>query len=524
MRPTLWSERPAGERNGLDGNWFLGLAGIYAEAEASDWSRALSDADADTALRFVPVELGEFPSWLADLYASHPTRVDAVLGTELTAELAMVTPPELHTPLLQRLSHTTAAFAQPFVPRLLDWIEEIDPAVLCDAEHRSANEWRLQAVLSAILPFSAAAALQRVQAAAERHLAEGLDAPFAECWLQAFFWSDATRPTAWLEAQLDATGTVPHPRGVGVMAALFGERHSRASLRNRVGDFALDTRIRLVRLAYRHVPPETDPRHTGTFSPGIRDAAQDARNVLLDSVLNATGAEAWSAKLALADAPELAHFRSRAIEIARERAAEEADGDALTESDVVAVERRGEAPPRTTNDMFLLLQDRLDDIDDMLEADSSPREGWARHSDEYLVRRDLARELRSRANGMYTVDEEAVTAGEKETDIRLRSTGSAQEGVIELKLGQKARSVRVLQKALRQQLVDQYMRPYGRRSGCLLITLPDRREWRHPETRAEIDGKQLIALLQDTADQIMAFYGEELRLVVRGLDLRMSRS
>lgn len=63
------------------------------------------------------------------------------------------------------------------------------------------------------------------------------------------------------------------------------------------------------------------------------------------------------------------------------------------------------------------------------------------------MRRELARELQNRANSMYTADQEAATADEKETDIRLRATRSPQQATIELKIGEKPRSAAVLRGA-----------------------------------------------------------------------------
>ena len=47
------------------------------------------------------------------------------------------------------------------------------------------------------------------------------------------------------------------------------------------------------------------------------------------------------------------------------------------------------------------------------------------------MRREIAREMKNLAHGLYTVDQESVTADEKETDVRLRSTGSPFEATIE---------------------------------------------------------------------------------------------
>ena len=102
------------------------------------------------------------------------------------------------------------------------------------------------------------------------------------------------------------------------------------------------------------------------------------------------------------------------------------------------------------------------------------------------MRREIARELGHLANGIYKIDQEAATADEKETDIRLRSTASPHEAVIEIKLGEKKRSARELRDTLKNQLVTKYMAAETSRSGCLVITLSKERHWDHPDNGSRI--------------------------------------
>lgn len=131
----------------------------------------------------------------------------------------------------------------------------------------------------------------------------------------------------------------------------------------------------------------------------------------------------------------------------------------------------GEAPPNTLDAMYQLLRDRLDDIDDALLQDTSPREQWALIEDERVMRRAIARELNAMNNNLYTVDQEAATADEKETDIRLRSTSSPQQATIELKIGEKDRSAADFRSALKDQLLTKYMAAEHAKVGCLMITV-----------------------------------------------------
>ena len=172
--------------------------------------------------------------------------------------------------------------------------------------------------------------------------------------------------------------------------------------------------------------------------------------------------------------------------------------------------------------MFALLNDRLADLDDLLLSDKSPREAWAGITEERIMRREIARELWHSANNLYTVDQEAVTADEKETDIRLRSTTSDYEAIIELKLAD-GRTARDLRDTIYDQLVKKYMDAEHSRSGCLLITIAKDREWEHPyitNKKQLINLEELKTLLCNEAKRVEEMLGGAVFLVVYILDLR----
>jgi ferredoxin-like protein FixX len=234
--------------------------------------------------------------------------------------------------------------------------------------------------------------------------------------------------------------------------------------------------------------------------------------------LATTGPEGWAAKLEIANDPLFAHFKDRVVALAHEKAAEEADSVRLKESEFVVLDKSGESPPSTRDAMFALMRDRLDDIDDLLLQDVSPREAWAGITDEHVMRRELARALKNAANQSYPVDQESVTADEKETDIRLRST-SKQQATIELKLGDN-RSATDLFSTIKDQLLTKYMAADECRAGCLLVTIAKEREWEHPKTGQRLDFRALIALLNEEAKWLSEELAGEVKLMAKGLDLR----
>ena len=298
---------------------------------------------------------------------------------------------------------------------------------------------------------------------------------------------------------------------------LFGDRQSAINLKNPA--FTPQLLLRLLRLALKHVRVADDVEHEGAYTPDTRDSAQDARYAIVDALLEAKGEEGWAAKLEIAGDPLCAHFKDRILAVAEEHWAQEIDSMAFGEAQAIALDRTGEPPASTNEAMFAIMKDRLDDLDELLLRDNSPRAAWAGITEEKIMRREISRELQHSANELYIVHQEAATADEKKTDIRLRSVISEHEAVIELKLADN-RTARNLRDTIHDQLVTKYMAAENCRSGCLLLTLAQDRRWQHPETRTYIDLSGLMSLLSQEAQCVEASMGGAIALTVRVLDLR----
>ena len=136
------------------------------------------------------------------------------------------------------------------------------------------------------------------------------------------------------------------------------------------------------------------------------------------------------------------------------------------------------------------------------------------------MRREITRWFTDKANHAYTCTQESATAEEKETDVRLRSTASDQEAVIELKIGDNGYSGKDLKDAIFNQLVTKYMAPESRRAGCFVVTIAVDRTWKHPETGASLDADGLESMLKDEVARIQRVYPFSYRLAAKVLDLR----
>lgn len=514
--PTLTSERPDDAKGTYLVVWQLGLAGIYAESEDPRWATKLTANEARLAARYATIELNSLPGWMETLVKAHAVEVEEILGAELETELSEKTENNFHSMLLQNISHSSEAVIALFLPRVRSWLKNrpIPPA---GAESNKGEIQRLcQATdfLAKHGDFEMKSLLREI--ARKRMSEESTDLAFL-VWLPLILRLDPEFGVGFLEDQFQGVAPSKLSDAVRVIGRILGDRHggigfSGALLRPQL-------LLRLMRLVYKQVRVQDDARHTGAYSPDDRDNAECARNNIVNALLALKGEEGWAVKQEMASDPCCAHFRDRILAMAEESWAEECDGDAFSDRQATDLDKTGEALPSTNEAMFSMMVDRLGDLDEILLLPDTPRDTWAGIDQEKQMRREIARALSHLSNGKYKIDQEAVTADEKETDIRLSSVVSEHVAVIELKLAD-GRPAKDLLATLEDQLVKKYMASASSRSGCLLITLAKERKWEYPDKDTKIDFTELVELLRIEAARIITKLGGTLRLHVHALDLR----
>lgn len=518
MRPTIRGERRFGEENTYLVVWSIGLMGIYAEAEDPLWATKLKRSEAELAARYALLELNGLPSWLGNLAKAHPTEAEAVIGTELLDELLDSGGNSgWHSMVLQSLRNSTQEVVQPLLPRLVGWLAWSGSALM-QLPHSPSNEQKLSQVVRALLAHAG----PEVKTPLERLAAEQVRAagtgPYLLFWLPVLFSLAPLRGVETLLAVLATLPVEPNGAAVRIIGSLFSERTD-PGLTDWLSKLAPDHLLQLTLEFHRHVRSEDDLVHDTVYSPGARDFAENGRRHIFDALMKTSGPEALRAKLALAADPLFERLRDRIAALALERLAEEIDSSTWKPTEVATLLSRKELSPKTTTDMAQLLVDRLDDLQELLLKDTGPRPGWAAIDDENTLRPLIARELEVASREAYTVDQEAVTADGKETDIRLRSV-SGYQATIELKIGEKDRSARVLCDTIDDQLVKKYMAHRDARAGCLLVSVADPdRYWLHPDTGERIDRFGLQTLLQARAAAAQQQLGGEARVLARVLDL-----
>lgn len=511
--PTVKSEREEDKKNVYYVRWTLGLSGIYAEAEDPSWTDKLSEDEARLACRYALLSLNQLPPWIDALIDSHPVAVDDVIGNELSDELQ--SKDESYSMLLQEVRRANPAVALFFLPRVRSWVH----GLLTQQTSQLAGE-ALKRGIEYVLEFGESHDFSFIRATALSILSRDISQKSLLLWIPILGRLDALAAVEVLENVSKAVTPAKDSEIVRLIGAFFGHH---ASLGLSAFADEPELLLRLLRIANLHVRPQDDEVHGDAYSPGLRDDAEYARSRLFSSLMEAKGPLALKLKLELAEDHNATRYRDRVIAIAREKLAAELDTFSLDEAEVVRFERDFEFAPKSRREMAALLESRLDDIDDLLLQDGSPRELWSTIKLERHLRRDLCRELTHLSRNGYISVQEAVTADENETDIRLISKAASLEAVIELKIGENDYTTEDFRFALNDQLVRKYMAPEQRRVGVLLISWNGAKTWKDPATGKKVKFNEMIRVLNDEAKALQVTLGHDAFLSVRGLYLGLNR-
>ena len=516
-RPMLWSARPVNEKRSIRADWAHGLTGISAEAATSGWTASLSPSEARTAAAYATIELNGFAPFITDLATSHPAEVEDVIGGEVSSELS-VGADHRNLSTLRNLAYSDGDMRRAFVPRLLATLKSWPTNFTADTGPLWSDH------LDKVLQILSAATndVDRMTIAREcagRYEADPLGL-LALVWLRGLFQFDAAWGAQVLIQRLEGVKDAGSAdQAIETFGALFSRRDAVAF---EVEDQAQRARLleQLVRYAYAFVRRVDDQVHEGAYTPNTRDHAEEARNLLLSMLLDTPGSDARRALLELADEDDFAHFADYLRFQARQRAAVDAEFPPFDPEDVIALDTCHEAPPHDSDGLFTLMMDRLDDLaHDLAHDDFTNRTTLKGIGAEPEMQRNLAREIRQRANGAYAVTREEEVADNKRTDIRLSVPNRNLKGVIEVKIADNWTPTD-LDGALRNQLAAQYLRHSICRAGCLLLTYHGRKQyWIHPEGRKRTTFPELVALLNDKARDFEKASTRGIRIAVFGLDL-----
>lgn len=511
--PPIWSKLEVEKRNSIFYSQYAGLTGVHVEASSSDWINNLSDGEVKRVSEWALVELNGFPEWFSDLAERHPDIVTQVLNAELEAELAESDALQ-HPHTLSAIKYGSEIFKKLVAPYLKDaiqqWPQEAAP------ENQSVRNRNLYSVLSIII--SADSEDENIATLCKNRFAHDPSDAAAVTWLNGLCACNLNRGLEAFKMGLEAIPEAARQnKAVEWFGRIFNDRSHDTIFVDTNTD--TDTLVSLTEFAYEQIRRDDDIRHEGAYSPGDRDNAQDARNRILNSLIDKSGSEAHDALVQLADKPLFAYMPDRIRILARQRAAKDSDVKVFSTTEYREWDKKHEVSPQSRDDLFEIMMGRLDDIEhDILHHDFTDRETLFKIEAETEMQPLLARKMLDSARGHYQVVREDEVADKKETDIRLLA-GTAGRSVIELKIGDNW-SVKEFEEAIETQLVGQYLRHTDCSAGVLLITYAGRKGFQNTETNQPMAFDDVIQHLQNFANDIEQREEGRVRLGVKGLDLR----
>ncbi|MEP5770922.1 hypothetical protein [Nisaea sp.] len=512
----LGSEQATEERNVTPASWLLALAAVKAEAETTGWATSLSHEEAVKATRIACIELNGFGGYIATLDKAHPQAVAHVVAEEAFAELEQLPSVGKAEMFYDVRHHGTenmkSAVAKRIVPHFKEFMS-LEPGW-----GRNALEDAVQIVAMVGEPDAKEMVKEVLQEQLEQDsclpksflliLLTSLDPEVGCC--------EVLKKTAQLNTSDD------RKNAIRIIAAVFGDRHSRhaAELDAVPEDRRVHLLKNLVQRAYQAVRREEDAQHEGVFRPGLRDNAQDARSFLFSSLLSVKNLETLASLHELAKQPEFKHMSDRLGQMAYEIAAEMSDVTAHPLLVFKAMDRDGAFIPFDHRSLLTAMMTRLDSFEhDVLHAEDTPIEALRRLDQETDLRRFITNWLRGRDRDVFDFPQEAVVIKEKRPDIRFVPRSMNTYGTVELK--RETWSVREFEKALKIQLVGQYLQHERCRVGCLLICMAKKKHWIHPDTNKRMTLQEVVSHLNSIAQEIMVVR-PELHITVKGIDYSAS--
>lgn len=517
VRPMLWTERPENERNGTPYVWIYGLCGLMAESESPGWSASLSPDEVRLAVRYATVEINRFAPFLKELAETRPAEVEQELGDAVEAELFRGGE-QSHLSALQNLTHADLGLKKLLSRRLEAFlVQQKHFAVKSDQNHWQHN---LNQILGILSETCSTASAKKIGRYCLKQLKAGGTSPMPILWLRGVFqFVPEEAPEILVEWFKQKKGSSADSLPLHAIASLFGD-HDGVGLPIKDPDLRAKALGKLVRVAYRIVRPKDDVEHEGVFTPDARDDAERGRGFLLSALLETPGATARQIITELANEKDFSHFADRLRHLARERAAKDAEFEAWEVGQIADLHQQFDLPPSGRDALHQVMMDRLEDLQHDLDHDDfSDRRTLQTISDETEMQRCLAQKLQAMSRNAYAIEREPEVADAKKPDIRLRSMADGIKAAIEIKIADNRWSLADLEYALKKQLVGQYLRHEGCRSGCLLLTFAGRKKmWKAP-SRKQLSATSLVVHLNRLAQQIETRSQGVIRVQVFGLRL-----
>lgn len=508
--PLLPVEKP--QPHETDIHVILGLSGINIGLSEGTLSlEALTAEEARLAAIYAVNEMNGFAEWLTDLARLHPGPVREVLSSCVRGEWKLPADKEHRAKTLSDLHYHGEGIYPLVTEVILDELRLSDPA----------NYQVLETALSILLklPFHQCRELTDLAARRAPSYAHS-NTPFFILWMVIWLQLDAEAAGLHLRQVVSSSST-----GTEIMVNVCGALsplHTRSFPSVENPDYLRPTFLRrFIPLVYEYIREEDDIDRLfskGSYSPTMRDHAQDFRNGLFNCLVKIPGHEAREVLKELSEEPRFARYRPWILRLYTMQAEAEADLKPWHPPDIRSFMAEHETNPHSDHDLFRIALKRLKGIKDGVErADISSRHDLHKDDDEPVLRSWLARQLRALSRNRYNVVQEEEIDLAQKPDLRVEATGMGPVS-IEVKWGDHW-SLADLRKGLIVQLAGQYLRAVDSNYGIYVVGHKGTKKyWEDQQTGIKLTFLDLVLRLQETAKDFVAQHKDVEDLIVISID------
>ncbi|GAB3047891.1 hypothetical protein GCM10027155_12160 [Acinetobacter apis] len=485
-KPKLYSEDSNLKKNSTPDNLIFGLAGLEIEfSEDLNFFKKLNDNEINNAIRYITWDSPGFPSWFEKLYQLFPNKVIEAINKELVWEFESAAHDikNSYNHVIQDIFYHTPWLHNDIAPKILDWLKKNSPVFL----HKDQRTYAVQILINSTL------GKENFILLAKQMVAKSNSNEQKAWWYALYVDSDPQNGilslTNWLKSlpEIDAVNSAQI-----FVCHLLGKIHA---INGRAGDNEFK-KIKYLKMLHalmnKYIKIEEDLHraNTGAYSPTLRDNAQDARDLLFKYLKEIPCAESYHAIQELSKETICETRRIWLERIAYDIALSCGDIDAWHIEQIRDFEISGSIKPKTHKELFNLAVLKTIDLKDWLEnGDDSAWLTWKRVKKETEMRNLIARELKQKGIGKFSITQEYELANSQRTDIRLDHFMITSPVPIELKILDKDWTGPKLCERLRNQLVGDYLRETT--AGCgifLLVAQNADKKWKIQSKNVGLDG------------------------------------
>lgn len=508
-RPKLRSEGKASNKTPF--SIIFGLAGLSIEArETENWASTLSEDEAEIAFRYAMDELNGFPDWMPSLFDAFPNLIARLLLREVDRDLRIEKAKVDSHYVLADLSWS-GSWAWPGIG-----VEIFARLKAREPKNLTNLGYLLNIIHGAGISAEDIARLAKLRSA-DRRLAH------AACWYAVWTGVEPDQAIPALAARLKTIKEAGKQTRFAMqfITHLLGGRRSTVKNGER---FRTPEHLKnLYALMHHYIREKEDIQRAGkgSYSPGLRDDAQHARNQLFSLLKEIPGKEAYLALMELAQLHPEPSSRPWMRHHAKTKSELDADLTPWTIEQTLEFQTTIERTPANHRELFELAEMRFLDLKDNLEhGDSSIADilikGATQETD---MRKYIGDWLRDKAQGRYAIPQEEELADDKRMDLRMHGIGFDAPLPAELKLADNWTGSKLFER-LENQLCGDYLRDNRSSRGLfVLVYRGEKQSWEVPVTGKAVNFAGLVAALQAHWATISGSFPGVDDICVIGIDL-----